>query len=243
VLNSLENVNVEKVFSGGQLVAESGQMLPSTPPEAVAALLSVKVNWESLSLDIPAEGERARVIGIVEGQIVTQVLDLPVKRKDGLAVSDVAQDILKLAVIERHHATGNVGLGFVRGFGLQRGALASTVAHDSHNLIVVGTNDVDMLAAARAVAEMGGGLAAVADGKVVRQLSLPVAGLMSGEPLETVHAQMDRLLAATHDLGSALHNPFMILSFLALPVIPALKLTDKGLVDVNQFDFVPLFVG
>jgi adenine deaminase len=126
--------------------------------------------------------------------------------------------------------------------GLRRGALASTVAHDSHNLIVVGTNDADMTAAARAVAGMGGGLVAVTDGQVRGQLPLPVAGLMSEEPLETVRRKMDGLLAAARDLGSPLHNPFMTLSFLALPVIPALKLTDKGLVDVNKFDFVPLFI-
>jgi len=242
ILDNLEDLNVEKVFSRGRLVAENGEMLPVTPPETVAAPPSVKVDWEGLSLAIPAEGKRARVIGVVEGQIIAEPLELPVKRENGLAVADVERDILKLAVIERHHATGNVGLGFVQGMGLRRGALASTVAHDSHNLIVVGTNDADMTVAARAVAKMGGGLAAVADGQVVGQLPLPVAGLMSEEPLETVRRAMDGLLAAAHDLGSPLHNPFMTLSFLALPVIPTLKLTDKGLVDVNKFDFVPLFV-
>ncbi len=242
ILDDLENLNVEKVFSSGQLVAENGQMLPTTPPEAVAMPPSVKVDWQRLSLAIPVQGERVRVIGIFEKQVVAGALELPVKQENGLAVADVDRDILKLAVIERHSATGNVGLGFVKGLGLRRGALASTVAHDSHNLIVVGTNDNDMLCAARAVAEMGGGLAAVAGGQVVRQLPLPVAGLMSEESPETVRHQMDGLLAATRDLGSPLHNPFMTLSFLALPVIPTLKLTDKGLVDVNQFDFVPLFV-
>jgi len=242
VLDSLENLNVEKVFSRGRLVAEAGEMLPAVPPEAIAAPPSVKVDWQRLNLAIPAAGERARVIGVVEGQVVTEVLELPVKRENDLAAADVEQDVLKMAVIERHNATGNVGLGFVKGIGLKRGALASTVAHDSHNLIVVGTHDADMLAAARAVAEVGGGLVAVADGTVIGELPLPVAGLMSAEPLETVRAKMDNLLAAARDLGSRLHNPFMTLSFLALPVIPALKLTDKGLVDVNRFDFVPLFV-
>jgi adenine deaminase len=242
VLDSLKTLNIEQVFSGGRLVAENGEMLPVTPPEAVAAPPSVKVAWESLSFEVPAAGGRARVIGVVEGQIVTEALELPVKRENGLAVADLDRDVLKMAVIERHNATGNVGLGFVKGMGLRRGALASTVAHDSHNLIVVGTNDADMLAAAHAVADMGGGLAAVADGQMVGQLPLPVAGLMSDEPLETVRGKMDDLLAAARNLGSPLHNPFMTLSFLALPVIPALKLTDKGLVDVNKFDFVPLFV-
>jgi len=242
ILDDLENVAVEKVFSGGELVAENGEMLPVSPPKAVAAPASVKVDWASLSFEIPAQGERARVIGVVEGQVVTQALELPVKRENGQAVADVDRDILKLAVIERHGATGNVGLGFVKGIGLRRGALASTVAHDSHNLIVVGTDDADMLAAARAVAGMGGGLVAVANRQVVGGLPLPVAGLMSEEPLEAVCHKMNSLLAAARDLGSRQHNPFMTLSFLALPVIPTLKLTDKGLVDVDKFDFVPLFV-
>ncbi len=240
VLDGLDSLNVEQVFSGGRLVAEKGQMLPAAPPQVVTSLSSMKVNWDRVSFAIPFASDLARVIGVVEGQIVTQALELPVKRADGLAVADTERDILKLAVIERHNATGNVGLGLVKGMGLKRGALASTVAHDSHNLIVVGANDADMLAAARAVADMGGGLTAVADGKIAGQLALPVAGLMSEEPLEAVRAKLDGLLAAAHDLGSPLHNPFMTLSFLALPVIPALKLTDRGLVDVNKFDFVPL---
>ncbi len=243
ILDDLEHLNVEQVFSGGQLVAEDGQMLAAAPPlRPGSGRASVNVDWEGVSFAIPADGERARVIGVVEGQIVTQALELPVKRENGQAVADVERDLLKLAVVERHNATGNVGLGFVKGMGLRRGALASTVAHDSHNLIVVGTNDADMAAAARVVAEMGGGLAAVAGGQVVGQLPLPVAGLMSEEPLETVRRNMDNLLAVAHRLGSPLHNPFMTLSFLALPVIPTLKLTDKGLVDVNKFDFVPLFI-
>jgi adenine deaminase len=182
-------------------------------------------------------------MGLVPGQIVTESRELSVRQENGLAVADVSEDVLKLAVIERHQASGNVGLGFVQGLGLQRGAVAGTVAHDSHNLIVAGTNDADILTAARAVAEMGGGLAAVVDGKVVGRVSLSVAGLMSERPLETVRQEMDALLAAARDLGSSLPNPFMSLSFLALPVIPKLKLTDKGLVDVDAFDFVPLFVG
>jgi adenine deaminase len=153
----------------------------------------------------------------------------------------VERDILKIAVIERHQGTGNAGLGFVRGFGLKRGAIASSVAHDSHNIIVVGTNDVDMMAAARGVAAMGGGLAAVENGAVRARLPLPIAGLMSDQPLEVVREEMEKLLAVAQEIGSQLHDPFMALSFLALPVIPALKLTDQGLVDVNRFEFVPLF--
>jgi adenine deaminase len=241
ILDGLQDAKVQKVLSGGRIVAEEGVMLPAEPPRAAAAPPSVQVAWERLSLEIPAAGERARVIGVTEGQIVTEALELRVLREKGQAVSDVEQDVLKLAVIERHNGSGNVGLGFVRGMGLRRGALASTVAHDSHNLIVVGTNDADMIRAARCVAEAGGGLAAVAGGEVLGQLSLPVAGLMSEESLETVHREMEELLAAARSLGGSLHDPFMTLSFLALPVIPELKLTDRGLVDVGRFEFVPLF--
>lgn len=243
VLDSLESLNVERVFSGGRLVAKDGNMVLEATATAISAMpSSINVPWGSLSLDVPVRGERIRVIGVMEGQIVTEALELSVKVSEGVAVADVARDTLKLAVIERHKGTGNVGLGFVKGIGLRRGALASTVAHDSHNLIVVGTNDADMMAAARAVGQMGGGLAAAAEGQVVGQLPLPVAGLMSLSPLETVHAEMEALLQVAHELGTPLHNPFMTLSFLALPVIPTLKLTDQGLVDVDKFDFVSLFV-
>jgi adenine deaminase len=242
ILNNLEDMQVEKVFTGGQLVADQGKTLPFTQPETVSGFNSMRIDAHNLDFAIPAKGSSARVIGVIEGQIVTEMLELPVKIQDNMAVADVERNILKLAVIERHKGTGNVGLGFVRGIGLRRGAIASTVAHDSHNLIIVGTNDADMKLAAISVSEMGGGLVAVDNGQVKARLPLPVAGLMSGEPLESVRKEMDRLLSVARELGSPLDNPFMTLSFLALPVIPALKLTDRGLVDVNKFDFVELFV-
>ena len=161
---------------------------------------------------------------------------------EGKAVADISRDMLKIAVIERHTGSGNVGKGFVRGFGLKRGAIASSVAHDSHNIIVVGTNDEDMNAAIRAIVEMGGGLAAVYDKKVCADLALPIAGLMSLEPIPAVRDKIDRLIHAARELGVTLHDPFMTLSFLALPVIPELKITDKGLVDVTRFKIVSLFV-
>jgi adenine deaminase len=135
-----------------------------------------------------------------------------------------------------------VGLGFVRGFGLKRGAIASSVAHDSHNIIIVGTNDSDMMAALEHMVEMRGGLVAVENGKVKARLPLPIAGLMSDRPIEEVGEDLRSLLRATAEMGASLPDPFMMMSFLALPVIPALKLTDMGLVDVTQFRFVPLFV-
>jgi adenine deaminase len=150
--------------------------------------------------------------------------------------------MLKMAVIERHRATGNVGKGFIKHIGLKRGALASSVAHDHHNLVVVGVDDTSMMTAARAVAAMGGGQA-VADGeRVLGQLALPIAGLMSEQPIEQVRREFDRLLYAAHELGTALHDPFMAMSFMALEVIPHLKLTDMGLVDVDSFQLVPLFL-
>ncbi|MGA9348673.1 MAG: adenine deaminase [Anaerolineae bacterium] len=242
VFDDFESLRIEKVFSGGQLVAEEGRMVPGAVREVTAHMRgSVNVNWAEVDFKIPARGQRAKVIGLVPNQIVTEKLIMEVKVEDGLAVADVGRDILKIAVIERHQGTGNTGLGFVWGFGLKRGAIASSVAHDSHNIIVVGTDDADMMAAAQSVADMGGGLAAVENGAVRARLPLPIAGLMSDQSLEVVREEMDELLAVTQEMGSPLHDPFMTLSFLALPVIPALKLTDKGLVDVNQFEFVPLF--
>jgi adenine deaminase len=145
-------------------------------------------------------------------------------------------------VVERHKGTGNMGRGYVKGFGLNRGALASSVAHDSHNIIVVGTSDADMRIALDAVVQMGGGLAAISGSKILASLALPIAGLMSLEPVSRVRDQLDTLIGTAHDLGSNLKDPFMTLSFLALPVIPELKLTDMGLIDVNKFEVVPLFV-
>lgn len=243
VFDDLQDIRPDLVFRGGQLVAQGGQVAPNAV-SPVQTPLRGSMNASPLAdgaLRVPAAGSRLRVIGASDGQIVTEKLLLAPKVEGGEAVADVERDILKLAVVERHLASGRVGLGFVRGFGLRRGAIAGSVAHDSHNIVILGTNDADMRAALRAVVRMGGGLVAVAGGEVLESVALPIAGLMSNQPLETVAAGLERLLAATHALGSTLHDPFMSLSFLALPVIPALKLTDRGLVDVTQFRFVPLF--
>ena len=181
------------------------------------------------------------MIGVIPDSIVTDSLIEEVTIEGDLAVADPERDILKMAVIERHLSSGNVGLGFVKGLKLRRGALGSSVAHDSHNVIVVGTNDADMLLAAREIERMRGGLVVVDEGNIQAALPLPIAGLVSDRPYEEVNHGLQVLLTAAHDLGSDLHDPFMTLSFLALPVIPALKLTDRGLVDVTQFRFVPLF--
>ena len=243
VFDNFRDFNIKKVFRGGRLVAEDGEMLPQVlTPREVPLRSSMNVGEIKIKdFEIKASSGLAKVIGLVPDQIVTRKLVERVKVEGGLAVADVERDILKVAVIERHLASGNVGLGFVKGFGLRRGAIASSVAHDSHSIIVVGTNDGDMMTAAIEVVRMRGGLVAVVEGKVLASLPLPIGGLMSDRPIEEVRAKMDQLLATAKGMGCTLDDPFMAMSFLALPVIPELKLTDKGLVDVNEFRFVPLF--
>ena len=184
-----------------------------------------------------------RVIGAAGDQVITESRKLAPTVREGLVVADPERDLLKMAVIERHKGTGNVGLGFVQGVGLKRGAIATTVCHDHHNLVVIGVDDASMLTAARAVAAMGGG-EVVADGdRVLWSLALPIAGLMSDRPVDEVYRGHEAVLSsAAEDLGCALHDPLMTMSFLALEVIPSLKLTDQGLVDVEQFALVDLWV-
>jgi adenine deaminase len=241
---SLEEFRAEMVFSGGELVGQRGRpsgswSLPEVDDEVVRG--SIHVDPVALDFRVPAEGERLRVLGIVPGQLVTEALTVAPKVVEGEVVADPERDLAKLAVIERHQGTGNVGLGFVRGLGLQGGAIAGSVAHDCHNIIVAGVDDAAMRLAVEAIKEVGGGLVAVREDEVLGSLSLPIAGLMSDRSVEAVHTQMEALLEETRALGSTLEDPFMHLSFLALEVIPALKLTDQGLVDVEAFDFVSLW--
>jgi adenine deaminase len=243
VFPDLRNIRAEMVFRGGKLVARGGKALPWERPARPATLRSsMNLRREQLNLRIHAAGKRGRIIGVIADQLVTETLieDLPLR--DGEVVADPSRDIARIAVLERHLDTGNTGLGLVKGLGLKRGALASTVAHDSHNLIVVGMDETSMLTAIDAVLQTRGGMAAALADEVLARLPLPIAGLMSDQPVETVRDQMEDLLRASRRLGTQLHDPFMAMSFLALPVIPALKITDKGLVDVNEFRIVPLFV-
>jgi len=182
-----------------------------------------------------------KVIQLIPDQIVTKKMMKKIHLKDGVAHPNIKEDILKIVVVERHKATGNIGIGFVQGFGLKKGAIGSSVAHDSHNLVVVGTNDQDIFKAVMAIKEMGGGLVAISDGKALGSLPLPIAGLMSEASIPQVTLQLEALHLAVKALGCKLPDPYMTLSFMSLPVIPELKITDKGLVDVNQFKFVPLF--
>jgi adenine deaminase len=228
---------------GGELVAQDGAML-ATPPDPLPLSLpnSINVAWDQVDLVIPAAGRRVRAIGAIENQLVTEHLVMEATIRDGLAVADAGRDLLKMAVIERHGVNGNVGKGFIKNIGLKAGALASSVAHDHHNLVVVGADDASMMTAARAVEAMGGGLAVAHGEAVLAQLALPIAGLMSDQPIEQTRRGFDQVLAAAHTLGSELHDPFMAMSFMALEVIPHLKLTDVGLVDVDRFEVVSLFV-
>ena len=243
VFSDLNHFVPEQVYRGGVLVAADGQMV-SAPAAARPLDLrgSLNVRADALDFSIAAASQNIRVIGSVKDQVVTEHLVEKAAVVDGLAVSDVERDILKVAMVERHRASGRIGKGFIKGFGLQRGAIAGTVAHDHHNLIVIGVDDASMQAALRAVLEMGGGLVAVDGRQVLAQLPLAVAGLLSELPIETVRAQYDQLIAAAQELGSQMTDPFMAMSFMGLEVIPKLKLTDRGLVDVEAFKIVDLFV-
>jgi adenine deaminase len=228
-----------------ELVLKAGRPAADIPQAHVPDWVRHTVRIGALGPEmfrIPWSGGNARVIGIVPGQIVTDSLvDEPLVHA-GEAVAEHARDLAKIAVIERHLGTGRVGLGFVRGFGLERGAIASTVAHDAHNIVVVGMNDASMAAAVRRLANRGGGIVVVDGADVLAELPLPVAGLLSDAPLDEVVAASRAVVAAARSLGCELEAPFQHLAFLALSVIPSLKLTDRGLVDVDRFELVPLEV-
>jgi adenine deaminase len=238
LLPDLERFEPELVLKRGRPVTEFAR--PEVP-EWVRHTVRIGP-IEPARFRIPWKRGRVRVIGLVEDQIVTESLTEQPTVAEGCAVADPDRDIAKIAVVERHLGTGRIGLGFVRGARLQRGALASTVAHDAHNIVVVGVTDEDMAAAVRRLAELGGGIVAVEDGTVRAELQLPLAGLLSDAPLAEVVAGSRACNEAAAQLGCALATPFLTLSFLALSVIPSLKITDRGLVDVDRFELVPLAV-
>ncbi|MBU1672421.1 MAG: adenine deaminase [Actinobacteria bacterium] len=241
--DDLEGFNAAMVFKDGRLVASDGRLAeePGEGPE-IPGSFDVK-GFGADRLRIAAGGAdavSARVIGVVPEQIVTRALSARVPVRDGEAVADPGSDLLKIAVVERHKGTGNVGVGFVSGFGLKKGALASSVAHDSHNIVVVGCSDADMAAAVERVVALGGGQVAVSAGSTLAEVALPIAGLMSPMPLGEVASAVESLNRAATGLGCVLSDPCMTMSFLALPVIPELKVTDLGLVDVGRFEVVPV---
>ena len=226
-----------------EIVLKRGRAVDEIPPTHVPEWVTESVRVRPVAaadFRVVWEGGRARVIGLVPGQIVTDALVEELRPEDGAALADPERDLAKIAVIERHLGTGRIGLGFVRGFGLKRGAFASTFSHDAHNLVVVGMDDGDMARAVERLVELGGGLVVVDGGEIAAELPLPVAGLLSDRPLDDVIAASRATVAAVHALGSEVASPFQSLAFLALSVIPSLKLTDHGLVDVDRFELVPL---
>jgi len=237
-ITDLAKLEVDMVFYQGKLVARQGRPLFPLPPVSVELRDTVRIKpimGKSLRI---AANETYPVIEIIPGQIVNKKVMEEMKVVDGTTMPDVERDILKLVVVERHKASGNVGVGLVKGFGLKRGALASSVAHDSHNIIAVGTNDLDILKAIEEINRLQGGLVVCANLEVLASLPLPIAGLLSPEPLDVVVSQHEVVEKTAAGLGKLPPAPFAILSFLALPVIPELRLTDLGLVDVIQFRLI-----
>ena len=238
LLEDLATAKVHSVICRGAPVTPD--RFRTRPDVALVGLDSVKlrpVTADTFHVPI-GTGESPPVIGVRPGSILTDRLAINVSSREGAFVADVALDILKVAVLGRHNRRGNVGHGFVRGFGIRRGAIASSVGHDSHNVCVIGCTDADMAAAVNRLIKLKGGFVAVADGKVMAELALPVAGLMSDRPFEEVEQGLRKLRQAVSAMGTTLHEPFLQMAFLALPVIPHLRITDKGLVDVDKFELV-----
>ena len=246
VLKDFVTFEPSLVFKNGKLTARDGKMLVDTnvlkaPP--LRGSINVKYLYkEDFQIKAPAGKDMVKTINVIPKQLITQRTDETLPIENGLAVSDAQNDILKIAVIERHKATGNIGLGFVKGFGLKSGAIASTVAHDSHNMIIIGTNDDDMYYAAVELVKSQGGKIIVENGKTLAHLKLPIAGLMSDKSAEEVQQNIKELEEAAKKLGCKIEDPFMSMAFLSLSVIPELKITDKGLIDVNNFEITDLFV-
>lgn len=245
VFDDLEKFEPKMVFKNGQMIAKDGKMVIDTTDFKLPALrgsVNIKyLNIEDLQIKVPQGKDKIKVINVIPKQLITKLSVENAKIVDGLAVSDNENDILKIAVIERHKATGNIGLGFVKGFKLKSGAIASTVAHDSHNMIVIGTNDEDMYYAAVELVKSQGGKIIVENGKTLAHLPLPIAGLMSDKPVDDVRQKISELESASQKIGCEIADPFMSMAFLSLSVIPELKITDKGLINVKKFAVTDLF--
>jgi len=239
-ITNLPKLEIDMVFYKGRLVARGGNYL--LPPfKASSKKLTDTIHIKPFKIEalkLTARGETFPVIEIIPGQIVTKKRIERVKAKEGVITPNVEEDTLKLVVVERHKANGNIGLGLVKGFGLKRGALASSIAHDSHNIVAVGTNDHDIFTAVKEIEGLQGGLVVCVDGKILAALPLPIAGLLSPEPLETVVKKFNKVEKTALGLGNIPPAPFALLSFIALPVIPELRLTDMGLVDVLEFKLI-----
>ena len=239
-ITNLRKLEIDMVFYKGRLVARGGSYL--LPPfKASSKKLTDTIHIKPFNIEalkLIARGENFPVIETIPGQIVTKKRIERVKAEEGVITPNLEEDILKLVVVERHKANGNIGLGLVKGFGLKRGALASSIAHDSHNIVAVGTNDHDIFTAVKEIEKLQGGLVVCVDGKILADLPLPIAGLLSPEPLESVVKKFNNVEKTALGLGNTPPAPFALLSFLALPVIPELRLTDIGLVDVLEFKLI-----
>jgi adenine deaminase len=245
VLKDLENVSVESVIKNGMLRVDRGQLLDFEPQYSVP-VIPKPLNIAPLQPDSFQIEDRhlpVRIIEFIPGQILTNEARVRVPSEKGILMPDVEGDIAKIAVLERHHASGNIGKGFVRGFGLKEGAIASSVAHDSHNIIAAGTNDKDLVRAVEALRDMCGGMVVSHKGRILARVVLELGGLMTRVSLDELNKDLEGLNRAAASLGCSIDEPFMALSFMALPVIPKLKLTDRGLVDVEKFRLVSLYVG
>ncbi|OWU86080.1 adenine deaminase [Oceanicola sp. 22II-s10i] len=237
VLSDLADCRAEMVLAGGVVLEDAAfAVRPVTPPVGRGSVKAPVLDGDDFRTT--ANREETDVIGILDGKIITEHLKEEIAIEDGDKRPDPARDLVKIAVVERHGKNGNIATGFVKGFGLKRGAIASTVCHDHHNIAVVGIDYDDMALAANRLGQIEGGFVVVDDGKVIAELPLPVAGLMSLSPFEAVHADLVELRAAAKRLGVTLAEPFLQLAFLALPVIPALKITDRGMVDVVKFEII-----
>jgi adenine deaminase len=245
LLESLEDMSIKEVYRSGQLVASKGECLPFIEDTSVIPSRltnSVQIgNLVEQDLRLEVKEQQAHIIQIIPNNLVTKKCREEITIENGAFQPSIESDHLKLVVVERHHQTGNIGMGIVKGFGIESGALASTVAHDSHNIVAAGTNDPDLLVAIKAIEKMNGGLVVVNKGDVIAALPLPIAGLISDKDFKTIYNELTDINAALEQIGfSNSFNPFLTLSFLALPVIPELKLTDMGLFDVEQFRHIGL---
>ena len=247
LLDDLNTCHVTDVFIDGEYVAKDGRIIAefgtyTYPEKAVNSVHLERLTAEDFQIACAGEHADVHAIEIIPARVGTfdRIVKLPVY--DGGIAADPAQDVLKVAVFERHKRTGTVGKGFVKGFGIRRGALAQTVAHDAHNLLVVGSNDEDMALAANTLIECGGGLAAVLDGKVLSVVELPIAGLMSDRPIEEMSASIEKMEQTWVDMGSTLPSPFMTMALIPLACLPETRLTNRGLVDCRTFAFIDLVV-
>lgn len=242
IFDDFKNMAIDNVIKDGKIVVEQGKLIHPVKTKIQPPRNSINIKKITRNtFSVKDTGNKVRVIKLLPEQLITKQIMARLKSENGELLPDIENDIIKLSVVERHHGTGNSCTSFVKGFEIKEGAICSTVAHDSHNLIILGTNNDDMMFCVKIITKMGGGLVVVKDGKLMASLALPFGGIMSENTLVEVRRDYNKVVQAAKNLGCKISDPFMTLSFLALPVIPDIKITDRGLVDVNSFDFIPLY--